>query len=204
MPPTSGPDPILALGPAPSILFQRLVPPPRPLLWSSPSRALRLCQGPASPLALLPKACLGHFLKSWLRPSSPGPAPRFPAALAPPLGRFFTVITPLFFPKTRFWSPPHSWPLPRTSSTPLHLSPAPPTLAPTGSCPPPLPVSAAMYPTAAITPVAHSVPQPPPLLQQQQREGEGAVTSPGRQPRPLTAPSTSKTRAWLGLWDPET
>ncbi|KAF5915664.1 hypothetical protein HPG69_005599 [Diceros bicornis minor] len=33
------------------------------------------------------------------------------------------------------------------------------------------PVSAAMYPTAAITPIAHSVPQPPPLLQQQQREG---------------------------------
>uniref|UniRef100_A0A8C8Z736 RRM domain-containing protein n=1 Tax=Prolemur simus TaxID=1328070 RepID=A0A8C8Z736_PROSS len=32
-------------------------------------------------------------------------------------------------------------------------------------------VSAAMYPTAAITPIAHSVPQPPPLLQQQQREG---------------------------------
>nr|XP_019599783.1 PREDICTED: CUGBP Elav-like family member 5 isoform X2 [Rhinolophus sinicus] len=30
----------------------------------------------------------------------------------------------------------------------------------------------AMYPTAAITPIAHSVPQPPPLLQQQQqREG---------------------------------
>ncbi|KAM5238556.1 CUGBP Elav-like family member 5 isoform 5-T5 [Ctenodactylus gundi] len=29
----------------------------------------------------------------------------------------------------------------------------------------------AMYPTAAITPMAHSVPQPPPLLQQQQREG---------------------------------
>ncbi|XP_028340871.1 CUGBP Elav-like family member 5 isoform X2 [Physeter macrocephalus] len=28
-----------------------------------------------------------------------------------------------------------------------------------------------MYPTAAITPIAHSVPQPPPLLQQQQREG---------------------------------
>nr|XP_021532427.1 CUGBP Elav-like family member 5 [Aotus nancymaae] len=28
----------------------------------------------------------------------------------------------------------------------------------------------AMYPTAAITPIAHSVPQPPPLLQQQQRE----------------------------------
>lgn len=45
-----------------------------------------------------------------------------------------------------------------------------------------------MYPTAAITPIAHSVPQPPPLLQQQQREGEGAATSPGRQPRPLTAP----------------
>ena len=45
-----------------------------------------------------------------------------------------------------------------------------------------------MYPTAAITPIAHSVPQPPPLLQQQQREGEGAATSPGRQPRPLTSP----------------
>ncbi|XP_036746637.1 CUGBP Elav-like family member 5 isoform X2 [Manis pentadactyla] len=29
----------------------------------------------------------------------------------------------------------------------------------------------AMYPAAAITPIAHSVPQPPPLLQQQQREG---------------------------------
>ncbi|KAF6092889.1 CUGBP Elav-like family member 5 [Phyllostomus discolor] len=30
----------------------------------------------------------------------------------------------------------------------------------------------AVYPTAAITPIAHSVPQPPPLLQQQQqREG---------------------------------
>uniref|UniRef100_A0A2K5CX72 CUGBP Elav-like family member 5 n=1 Tax=Aotus nancymaae TaxID=37293 RepID=A0A2K5CX72_AOTNA len=42
----------------------------------------------------------------------------------------------------------------------------------------------AMYPTAAITPIAHSVPQPPPLLQQQQREGEAAATSPGRQPLP--------------------
>ncbi|XP_016044480.1 CUGBP Elav-like family member 5 isoform X5 [Erinaceus europaeus] len=29
----------------------------------------------------------------------------------------------------------------------------------------------AMYPAAAITPIAHNVPQPPPLLQQQQREG---------------------------------
>ncbi|KAM5238553.1 CUGBP Elav-like family member 5 isoform 2-T2 [Ctenodactylus gundi] len=49
------------------------------------------------------------------------------------------------------------------------LVPAPPRLTP----PRPVsrPVSAAMYPTAAITPMAHSVPQPPPLLQQQQREG---------------------------------
>ncbi|XP_077835224.1 CUGBP Elav-like family member 5 isoform X19 [Macaca mulatta] len=35
----------------------------------------------------------------------------------------------------------------------------------------------AMYPTAAITPIAHSVPQPPPLLQQQQREGESKTPS---------------------------
>ncbi|XP_017362931.1 CUGBP Elav-like family member 5 isoform X1 [Cebus imitator] len=61
----------------------------------------------------------------------------------------------------------------------------------------------AMYPTAAITPIAHSVPQPPPLLQQQQREGEAAATSPGRQPRPLPAPSTSRLRVWPGRLGPE-
>ncbi|OWK12550.1 hypothetical protein Celaphus_00003352 [Cervus elaphus hippelaphus] len=55
---------------------------------------------------------------------------------------------------SRLLSPPHA---------PTGLTPAPPCVS--------LLVSAAMYPTAAITPIAHSVPQPPPLLQQQQREG---------------------------------
>ena len=93
------------------------------------------------------------------------------------------MTTPIHRPKTRLGptlgcdlahsvlAPPHA---------PTGLTPVPPYVS--------LPVSAAMYPTAAITPIAHSVPQPPPLLQQQQREGEGAATSPGRQPRPLTAP----------------
>lgn len=64
-------------------------------------------------------------------------------------------------------------------------------------------LSTAMYPTAAITPIAHSVPQPPPLLQQQQqREGEGAATSRGRQSRPLTAPFTYRTHTWPGLGEP--
>lgn len=31
---------------------------------------------------------------------------------------------------------------------------------------------AAVYPTTSITPIAQSIPQPPPVLQQQQREGE--------------------------------
>ncbi|ELK37482.1 CUGBP Elav-like family member 5 [Myotis davidii] len=44
--------------------------------------------------------------------------------------------------------------------------------APAGLTRLPLRVSTAMYPTAAIAPIAHSIPQPPPLLQQQQqREG---------------------------------
>eukprot|EP00069_Balaena_mysticetus_P011527 bmy_21301T0 len=54
-------------------------------------------------------------------------------------------------------------PYPGNSGGPRGPRPAPPCVS--------LPVSAAMYPTAAITPIAHSVPQPPPLLQQQQREG---------------------------------
>lgn len=34
------------------------------------------------------------------------------------------------------------------------------------------PWNTAVYPTTTITPIAQSIPQPPPILQQQQREGE--------------------------------
>ncbi|XP_035425889.1 CUGBP Elav-like family member 5 isoform X1 [Cygnus atratus] len=37
---------------------------------------------------------------------------------------------------------------------------------------------AAVYPTTSITPIAQSIPQPPPILQQQQREGVGKGTAP--------------------------
>ncbi|KAM5230506.1 CUGBP Elav-like family member 5 isoform 13-T22 [Hipposideros larvatus] len=61
---------------------------------------------------------------------------------------------------------------PAFSGVQQYTAPPHPLRRPPTSRPPPLPVSAAMYPTAAITPIAHSVPQPPPLLQQQQqREG---------------------------------
>ncbi|XP_066132663.1 CUGBP Elav-like family member 5 isoform X1 [Saccopteryx bilineata] len=58
--------------------------------------------------------------------------------------------------------------------SPVWLTPGahrPHTERPPASRPLPLRVSTAMYPSAAIAPIAHSVPQPPPLLQQQQREG---------------------------------
>ncbi|KAJ8788460.1 hypothetical protein J1605_022518 [Eschrichtius robustus] len=97
----------------------------------------------------------------------------FPVALAPSSN----VTAPLPDPSSNMTTPPPSsqdgslalpsdrlsHPRPHAHRLPTGLTPAPPCVS--------LPVSAAMYPTAAITPIAHSVPQPPPLLQQQQREG---------------------------------
>lgn len=107
---------------------------PEPTFSPAPHIFHRLCQNLAPSLAVLPKACLGHSFSSWPRPSSPGPAPLF-VALAPPLGPFLAVATPLLFPITRVWPRPHIWPLPRISSAPLCLSPAPPTSAPTDLTP---------------------------------------------------------------------
>ncbi|KAF3829612.1 hypothetical protein GH733_003876 [Mirounga leonina] len=85
------------------------------------------------------------------------------------------TLHPAFSGVQQYTGPPSAAGTPRLPPKTAVAPPPPAPGRPPASHPPPpcvsLPVSAAMYPTAAITPIAHSVPQPPPLLQQQQREG---------------------------------
>lgn len=139
-----------------------------------------------------------------------GPRPTSSSAWPRPHGAVLSLV-PLVHSHYHCWPWPNptightSFPPPASGHTPvlpfLSHSPAPfpprpyparsrPSMAPPRrpcrphACACLAPVSAAMYPAAAITPIAHSVPQPPPLLQQQQqREGEGP-RPPGQAPAP--------------------
>lgn len=153
-------SPTLCLGSAPRSA------PPSAL---DPSLSPALCPGPSFSPVLYPSSAPYSATPYAIEPSQgrPGSLPWTPHS-APPC-----VLDPSVSPALCPCSSLHSA---LFSSLDPSLSPA--TCPGPFTQPRPLPLlSAAMYPTAAIAPVAHGVPQPPHLLQQQ-REGEATPASP--------------------------